>query len=365
MSIGRTATSISPMAKAPAAIRRVAVMDKTGKFLRQWKPEGMETVHCLTMGNDGLVYVCDRNARIQVYDKMGCAQAHDPGAVDAGDAEGARRGQFGGASVAIDFSPDQKLIYVINQNSAPIEVIERDSGKKLSAASAAPGTFPASSTSRTASRWTQGEHLPRREPRPAGPEVHDRNPVVANMNPAERPLYNWTQGIYALNAFSLLTGILGAATVIGAFLTGWPWIIAVILNYVKRRDVRETWLDSHFRWQIRTFWYGLLWVSMCGAFGFILTFGVGILIACGLPLAIVSIWFVYRVAQAGSRCAKADRLTCNALRYDQRPRVLRVVFEERFLFSSSSLGRLHLAVDVGHARDERVLARAWRRSTCR
>ena len=52
--------------------RRVAVMDKTGKFLRQWLPEDMETVHCLTMGNDGQVYVCNRRgSKIHIYDKIG------------------------------------------------------------------------------------------------------------------------------------------------------------------------------------------------------------------------------------------------------------------------------------------------------
>ena len=59
-------------------------------------------------------------------------------------------------------------------------------------------------------------------------------------------LVTWTNAIYLLHAFSLLTGILGAATVIGAFLVGWPSIIAVILNYLKRGDVRRTWLESHF-----------------------------------------------------------------------------------------------------------------------
>ena len=108
-------------------------------------------------------------------------------------------------------------------------------------------------------------------------------------------LKTWTHAIYALHAFSLLTGILGAATVIGAFLTGWPSIIAVILNYVKRSEVRGTWLDSHFRWQIRTFWFGLLWISICMLF-VIVTFGIGILIAW-LPMAIVSVWFIYRIAR--------------------------------------------------------------------
>jgi uncharacterized membrane protein len=105
----------------------------------------------------------------------------------------------------------------------------------------------------------------------------------------------WTQIIYALHAFSLLMGIVGAATVVGAFLTGWPSIIAVILNYVKRGDVRGTWLESHFRWQIRTFWFGLLWVSLCVLF-VIGTLGIGIVIAW-LPIAIVSLWFIYRIAR--------------------------------------------------------------------
>jgi uncharacterized membrane protein len=111
----------------------------------------------------------------------------------------------------------------------------------------------------------------------------------------ERSLINWTQLIYALHAFSLLTGILTPVTVITAFLTGWPSIIAVILNYVKRGDVRGTWLDSHFGWQIRTFWWGLLWVCLCWGF-VIITFGLGILIAW-LPLGIVTVWFVYRIAR--------------------------------------------------------------------
>ena len=120
-----------------------------------------------------------------------------------------------------------------------------------------------------------------------------------NRNETSGTLYSWTQGIYALHAFSLLVGIFGAATVVGAFLIGWPSIIAVILNYVKRSEVRGTWLESHFRWQIRTFWYGALWVGLCVLF-IILTLGIGILIAW-VPLAIVSVWFIYRIARGWMR----------------------------------------------------------------
>src|ERR671928_740529 len=110
----------------------------------------------------------------------------------------------------------------------------------------------------------------------------------------DRPLdslVRWTHLIYALHAFSLLTGIIGAATVIGAFLTGWPSIIAVILNYVKRSEVRGTWLDSHFSWQIRTFWFALLWLAV-GAIAFVTL--------VGIPIAVVlwfatGIWVLYRI----------------------------------------------------------------------
>lgn len=108
-----------------------------------------------------------------------------------------------------------------------------------------------------------------------------------------------THVIYALHAASLVTGIIGAATVVGAFLTGWPSIIAVILNYVKRSEARGTWLQSHFRWQIRTFWFGLLWVTLCVLF-VLATLGIGMLIAW-LPLAVVGLWFIYRVIRGWLR----------------------------------------------------------------
>jgi len=108
-------------------------------------------------------------------------------------------------------------------------------------------------------------------------------------------LYDWTQIIYGLHALSLLTGILGAATVIGAFLIGWPSIIAVIMNYIKRSEASGTWLESHFRWQIRTFWYGAFWAALCGIF-VVLTFGIGAIVVW-IPLGFLAIWFVYRVAR--------------------------------------------------------------------
>src|SRR5260370_1426569 len=99
--------------------RRVAVFDANGKFLRQWLPEGMDTVHCMTIANDGTVYVCNRGgSRIQLYDKMGNFKKSidlpwKPYTVPADD----KIEQSGGATVALHFShhSDQILIFTITQ----------------------------------------------------------------------------------------------------------------------------------------------------------------------------------------------------------------------------------------------------------
>ena len=56
--------------------------------------------------------------------------------------------------------------------------------------------------------------------------------------------------VYALHALGLALGAFGAASVLGSFLFGWPSIIAVIINYVKRDQARGTWLESHFTWPV-------------------------------------------------------------------------------------------------------------------
>jgi uncharacterized membrane protein len=102
-----------------------------------------------------------------------------------------------------------------------------------------------------------------------------------------------THLIYALHAFSAVAGLVGTMFIVTAFLTGWPSIIAVILNYVKRADVSGTFLESHFRWQIRTFWFALLWVVVATLLVF--TF-IGIPFAWVLAV-IVGLWVLYRIAR--------------------------------------------------------------------
>src|SRR6266705_5018962 len=106
-------------------------------------------------------------------------------------------------------------------------------------------------------------------------------------------LITLTHVIYALHAFSAITGLLSSALILTAFLTGWPSIIAVILNYANRSEVRGTWLDSHFGWQIRTFWYALVWLVVGG---------MALVSFVGIPVALVvwvltGLWVLYRIAR--------------------------------------------------------------------
>jgi uncharacterized membrane protein len=106
-------------------------------------------------------------------------------------------------------------------------------------------------------------------------------------------LVGLTHLIYGLHAFSALMGVISSAAIVTAFLTGWPSLLAVILNYAKRSEVRGTWLESHFSWQIRTFWWALFWVVT--AFVLFMTI-------IGIPLALLmfvgtGLWVLYRIVR--------------------------------------------------------------------
>ena len=106
-------------------------------------------------------------------------------------------------------------------------------------------------------------------------------------------LVTLTHVIYALHGFSALMGLLTPAFIVTSFLAGWPSIIGVIINLVKRNDVRGTYLDSHFSWQIRTFFYALLWVLVMGLLTITI---IGIPFAWVLAIAI-GIWVLYRIVR--------------------------------------------------------------------
>jgi len=99
--------------------------------------------------------------------------------------------------------------------------------------------------------------------------------------------------VYGLHSLSILIGVTSAATVIGAFVFVFPSIVAVVINYVKRSEARGTFVESHFRWQIRTFWFALLWCLIGGALFVTL---IGIPLAIGVFFA-AGLWAIYRVVR--------------------------------------------------------------------
>jgi uncharacterized membrane protein len=101
------------------------------------------------------------------------------------------------------------------------------------------------------------------------------------------------QVIYALHTLSILIGVTSALTIVGAFVFGVPSIIAVVMNYIYQSEVRGTYLESHFRWQIRTFWFAVLWIAI-GFFLILLL--IGLLVSWAIFLA-AGIWVIYRVAR--------------------------------------------------------------------
>jgi uncharacterized membrane protein len=119
-------------------------------------------------------------------------------------------------------------------------------------------------------------------------------PAAQTLDPS---LVTYTHVIYALHALSAVLGIVGSATVVGAFLIGPLPIVAVIMNYVRLSAVRGTWLESHFRWQIRTFWFALLWALVIGAVSAVLLLIVVGVVTWVVGLIALGLWVIYRVAR--------------------------------------------------------------------
>ena len=110
-------------------------------------------------------------------------------------------------------------------------------------------------------------------------------------------LVTYTHVIYGLHACAVLTGVLSSSTIAGRFVFSLPSIVAVIMNYARRSEARGTWLESHFNWQIRTFWFALLWIGvtlLVGAPLTLIVIGIFVVVA---GFVIVGLWVSYRVAR--------------------------------------------------------------------
>ena len=119
------------------------------------------------------------------------------------------------------------------------------------------------------------------------------DPSAATMVAVDPRHVSYAHLMYALHATSLVIGALTAASIAGKFVFGWPSIIAVIMNYARRSAVRDTWLESHFRWQLRTFWTAavlIICVSPLSLTIVLIPLVIAVFVAVGL-------WAIYRIAR--------------------------------------------------------------------
>ncbi len=119
------------------------------------------------------------------------------------------------------------------------------------------------------------------------------DPSAATMVAVDPRHVSYAQLMYALHATSLVIGVVTAASIAGRFVFGWPSIIAVIMNYARRSAVRGTWLETHFRWQLRTFWTAAVLIICLSPL---------VLTIVLIPLVIavyvvVGLWAIYRIAR--------------------------------------------------------------------
>lgn len=119
--------------------------------------------------------------------------------------------------------------------------------------------------------------------------------VTVSGEPVDASLVSYTHIIYALHSLAVLIGLTSTVTIIGSFIFGLPSIIAVIMNYARQSDARGTFLESHFRWQIRTFWFALLWVIVTLAVSLPLMLVVVGFFTLGIGFVLLGLWVIYRI----------------------------------------------------------------------
>lgn len=114
--------------------------------------------------------------------------------------------------------------------------------------------------------------------------------------------------VYWLHALSILIGVLTGATVASAFVFSWPSILAVILNYIFRGDADGTYLESHFSWQIRTFWMAALLLVVMLFVGTLLMFvGIGFFVLL-IGFLVLGIWVAYRIGLGWVKLSRHEAL---------------------------------------------------------
>src|SRR5213080_1388157 len=118
--------------------------------------------------------------------------------------------------------------------------------------------------------------------------------MTVAVAPIDESLLSYTHVMYALHSLAVLIGVTTFHTIVGSFIGSLPSIVAVVMNYARRSATHGSFLESHFRWQLRTFWFAVLWACVSGLV---------MLTIIGIPLGLLgllalAIWIVYRLVRS-------------------------------------------------------------------
>ena len=114
--------------------------------------------------------------------------------------------------------------------------------------------------------------------------------------------------VYGLHAVSLGIGAWSAASVVGSFLFGWPSLLGVILNYATRSSVAGTWLESHYDWQIRTFWWAALWSVLIAVVSAPLVLVLVGFATWMVGFALLGLWAIVRITRGWWRLHNSEAI---------------------------------------------------------
>ena len=122
--------------------------------------------------------------------------------------------------------------------------------------------------------------------------MSDPNPQMpAAAIPVDESLLSYTHVMYALHSLAVLIGVTTFHTIIGSFIGSLPSIVAVVMNYARRSATHGTFIESHFRWQLRTFWFAVLW-AFAAVLAFVTIIGIP---AAIIGLIVLTVWIIYRL----------------------------------------------------------------------
>ncbi len=139
-------------------------------------------------------------------------------------------------------------------------------------------------------------------------ETETQNPGTPPAQEPEHKIIVIAKIVYILHGLSILLGLATGASILGSFLFGWPSIAAVVLNYALRSEAKDTFVASHFTWQIQTFWSAAIWTLLVAIIGMLLSWLLVGFAVWFVGFMVMGIWVGYRIIRGWIRLSAREEM---------------------------------------------------------